>query len=193
MFDKLSKEKNMNDKKERNKEIREWILLFVICFAVVFVVRAKVILVANVPTGSMLETIQLEDKVLGNRLAYKTTDPKRGEIIMFHAPDDGELYIKRLIGLPGEKVTIDNAQIYIDDSSEPLKENYLPEKWVDENDDFVFEVPEDSYLFLGDNRNESFDARDWENTYVSREDIVAKAEVIYFPLKDVKFLSGYEY
>lgn len=183
----------MDDKKERAKERREWLLLLLIGVLAVVLLRTKVILVANVPTGSMLETIQLKDKVLGNRLAYKTTEPQRGEIIMFHAPDDGELYIKRLIGLPGEKVTIDNAQIYIDDSSEPLKENYLPEKWVDENDDFVFEVPEDSYLFLGDNRNESLDARDWENTYVSREDIVAKAELIFFPLKDVKFLDGYEY
>lgn len=183
----------MDDKKVRNKEIREWILLFAICFAVVFVVRTKVILVANVPTGSMLETIQLKDKVMGNRLAYLKDDPKRGEIVVFHAPDDGTLYIKRLIGLPGEKVIIDNAKIYIDDSEEPLNETYLPEKWVDGNDDYVFEVPENSYLFLGDNRNESLDARYWENTYVSRDAIVAKAELIFFPIKDIKMLNGYEY
>lgn len=185
----------MDDKKERNRDRLEWVLLFAIVFVCAFVLRTKVVITANIPTGSMLDTIQLKDKVLGSRLAYKSDEPQRGEVIIFYAPDedDGTLYIKRLIGLPGEKVTIDDGHIYINDSSEPLNETYLREEWTDENDGFEFEVPEDSYLFLGDNRNESLDARDWENTYVSKEDIVAKAELVYFPFKDAKLLTGYTY
>lgn len=185
----------MDDKKERAKERREWILLISICLLTVFVLKTKVIITANVPTGSMLDTIQLEDKVLGNRLAYIKDDPQRGDIVIFYAPDetDGTKYIKRLIGLPGEKVVIKDAHIYIDDNETPLKETYLPEEWEYENDEMEFEVPEGAYLFFGDNRNESLDAREWENTYVYKEDIIAKAECVYFPFNDMKSLSRYKY
>lgn len=148
--------------------------------------------------------------MFGNRLVYKHSDPKRFDVVVFKYPvDESEDYIKRVIGLPGETVTIEDAKIYINDSEEPLQENYLPEEWVIENDGYVFEVPENSYLVLGDNRNVSADARFWaeeaidygvansyeeaeQYTYVSKDKIEGKAMFIYWPFNHIRLLSNYE-
>ena len=125
------------------------------------------------------------DRLIGNRLAYLREDPQRGDVIIFHYPDDEEeLYVKRIIGLPGEEVRIEEGKIYIDGSDTPLEESYLKEEWTVETGPFLFEVPEDCYLVLGDNRNDSWDARYWVNTYVAREKILGKGELIYWPLSD---------
>lgn len=188
----------MNKKTEKNeekislgKEIFSGIRSIVLTVAIVLILRNQVIIMAKVPTGSMLDTIQLEDRLIGNRLAYKNADPKREDIVIFHAPDDEEkLYIKRVIGLPGEKVVIEDGKIYIDDSEEPLQEDYLKkEPWVVADGPYEFEVPDDCYLMLGDNRNDSTDARYWENTYVSKDKIIAKAMYIWFPFSDMKSLE----
>lgn len=116
----------------------------------------------------------------------------RYDIVIFKSPvESNELYIKRIIGLPGEKIVIKNGEIYINDSETPLEENYLADKWIVDNNDFTFYVPQDSYLLLGDNRNNSEDARYWgeiaidegkahniyeaeQYKYVKKEDIYAK-------------------
>lgn len=179
-------------------EILDWLKTFAIILTFMLILRSKVLIFADVPTGSMLETIQLKDKVIGNRLSYKYGEPQRGDVVIFKAPieenePEGTLYIKRLIGLPGEHVEIKNAKIYINGSQMPLKEDYLPEEWTMLNDNQTFEIPQDSYLFLGDNRNCSKDARMWANPYISKDDMVAKAECIYFPFTDTSLLNNYEY
>ena len=172
-------------------EVFDWIKTVVITLVLVGILKSQVIIMAKVPSGSMLDTIQLEEKLMGNRLAYIKEDPKRGDIVIFDAPDEkGKLYIKRIIGLPGETVTIKDGEVYIDDAVEPLKEDYLKkEPWVIDNDVFEFEVPEDSYLMLGDNRNDSKDARYWEHTYVSRDTIVAKAVFVWYPFTEMRKLK----
>lgn len=128
-----------------------------------------VIINADVPTGSMENTIIPGDRLIGNRLAYLKDDPERGDIVIFRYPDDEEsLYVKRVIGLPGETVDITDGKIYIDGNEEPLEEDYLKETWTVATGDYHFEIPEDAYLMLGDNRNDSWDARYWTNTYVYR-------------------------
>ncbi len=77
-----------------------------------------------------------------------------------------------------------NGQIYIDGAETPLQENYLKETWTVATGPYHFEVPEDSYLVMGDNRNDSWDARYWDNTYVHLDKILGKGEVIYWPLQD---------
>lgn len=183
-------EEKENQKRSR-KELASWIRTIVFSVVFVLVMKSKVVILAKVPTGSMLDTIQLEDRLIGNRLAYAKEDPKRGDIVIFYAPDEvNELYIKRVIGLPGEKVVIEDGKIYINDSEEPLQEDYLKqEPWVVENGPYEFEVPEDCYLMLGDNRNDSKDARYWNNKYVSKDKIVAKAMYIWFPFSDIGSLD----
>ena len=101
-----------------------------------------------------------------------------------NSPKDEKYYVKRVIGLPGEKVTIKDAKIYINDSDKPLDEPYLPEEWVYVNgsdEELTYQVPEGCYFMLGDNRNNSSDARFWNNTYLKRENVIAKAVFKYWP------------
>lgn len=164
------------------KEIKSFAFTLLITMSIVLVLKNFVIINANVPTGSMENTIMPGDNILGFRLAYLTEEPKRGDVIFFPFPDkETEKYVKRIIGLPGEKVTIIDAKIYINDSTEPLDEPYLKEEWTRGTGPFVFEIPEDCYLCLGDNRNRSVDAREWNNPYVAREKIIGKAMFTYFP------------
>jgi len=164
------------------KEIKSFAFTFLITIAIVFLLKNFVIINATVPTGSMENTIMPGDNLLGFRLAYVTEEPQRGDIIFFYFPDDEtQKFVKRIIGLPGETVTILDGKIYINDATEPLEEPYLKEEWTKGTGPYVFEIPEDSYLCLGDNRNRSADAREWNNPYVAKEKIIGKALFTYFP------------
>lgn len=182
---KNSKDEETEDKKiDWKKEVISFVTTLLIAMAVVFVLKNYIIINANVPTGSMENTIMPGDNILGFRLAYLQEEPERGDVIFFPFPDDEtQKYVKRIIGLPGETVTIMDGKIYIDGATEPLEEPYLKEEWTKGTGPFVFEIPEDSYLCLGDNRNRSADAREWNNPYVAREKIIAKAIFTYFPIE----------
>lgn len=184
-------EQNWEAEKENKKqdsivrEIFSWILSFAVAFVTALLLKNYVIINADVPTGSMENTIMPGDRLIGNRLAYIKSDPQRGDIIIFHYPDnEKELYVKRVIGLPGETIEILDGQIYVDGASEPLQEDYLKEEWTVATGPYRFEVPEGCYLVLGDNRNDSWDARYWTNTYVNQEKILGKAAIVYWPLQD---------
>ncbi len=167
------------------KEIRSWVLTLIITFVCIYALKNYVIINALVPTGSMENTIMPEDQLFGNRLAYLFSEPARGDIIFFYFPDDPkheEKFVKRIIGLPGEKVTITGGKVYINDSTEPLDEPYLKEEWVYNVGPYEFEVPEGCYFVMGDNRNTSRDSRVWKNPYVPKEDIIGQAGFIYYPL-----------
>ena len=158
-----------------------------------------VLINAEVPSESMQNIIDPGDRLFGFRLAYTFDEPDRYDVVIFRYPvDESQNFIKRVIGLPGETVEIRAGKIYIDGSDTPLDEPYLPEEWTDDNDGYEFEVPEDCYLMLGDNRNISLDARFWadkalqygvaENeqeaqqyTYVDSEQILGRAVFKYFP------------
>lgn len=184
---KMDKEPKGEGKEKASSPLREvlsWAVTLLAAFALAMVLKNYVIINATVPTGSMEHTIEPGDDLFGLRLAYQFSEPKRGDIVIFRFPDDEtQKYVKRVIGLPGEKVTIEDAKIYINDSKTPLKENYLKETWTEATGPFEFEVPKDSYLVLGDNRNDSYDARYWDNTYVSKDKIIGKAYFIYYPFQ----------
>ena len=172
------------------QEIKSFAFTRFITLAVVLVLKNFVIINATVPTGSMENTILPGDNILGFRLAYLTEEPQRGDVIFFYFPDDeSQKYVKRIIGLSGETVTILDGKIYINDSTEPLDEPYLKEEWTRGTGPYVFEIPEDSYLCLGDNRNRSADAREWNNPYVAKEKIIGKAIFTYFPIDHWGFVE----
>ena len=184
---------NAREKKKRPawKEVLSWCMTLLAAFVLALVLKNYVIINATVPTGSMENTIEPGDDLFGFRLAYKFSEPERGDIVIFKFPDDeSQKYVKRVIGLPGEKVTITEGKIYINNSDVPLEEDYLKEDWVRATGPFSFEVPEDSYLVLGDNRNDSYDARYWENTYVTKDEIIGKAYFTYYPFS--RFGSLYQ-
>lgn len=179
------------------KEIFSWIKIIVFAVVIAFVINNYIIINANVPTGSMENTIIHGDRMIGLRTAYWFSDPQRGDIVIFKFPDDEtETYVKRIIGMPGDKVVIKDAKIYINDSEEPLKEDYLPEEWTYINgsdEPLEYNVPEDSYFVLGDNRNGSADARSWNNKYVKKSKIIAKAEFVYWPWSHKGLLKRADY
>jgi len=183
-----NKECSKNEKKEENvnprKEIISWVLTLGITLLVIFVLKNYVIINANVPTGSMENTIMPDDNLFGYRLAYLNKEPARGDIIFFYFPDDEtQKFVKRIIGLPGETVNIIDGKIYINGAKEPLEEPYLKEEWIERTGPFEFQVPEGCYFVMGDNRNSSEDSRVWANPYVAKEKIIGKAILIYYPFE----------
>ena len=185
-------EKNISKEEKTSplKEALSWVLTFAAAILVALVLKNFVIINATVPTGSMENTIMPGDDLFGFRLAYQFSEPKRGDIIIFKYPDDEEeKYVKRIIGLPGQTVRISNAKVYIDDSETPLQEEYLKDEWTVATGPFEFQVPEGCYFVMGDNRNDSWDARYWDNTYVAREKIIGKAEWVYFPFDRIGALD----
>lgn len=169
------------------REILSWVQILVIAGIIAFVLNTFIIANSTVPTGSMENTIMAHSRVLGSRLTYKFSEPERGDIAIFIYPDDKAegkktYYVKRIIGLPGETVDIVDGKIYIDGSDTPLDEPYLHESMdMYGKDHLHYEVPEGHYFMLGDNRNNSNDARFWEHKYVPKEDLVAKVYLEYFP------------
>ena len=180
---KIAHEEDEKEKKQGGlgKEIFEWVKIIVSAALIAFVLNTFIIANSEVPSGSMENTIMTGDRVIGSRLSYRFEDPKRGDIAIFRFPDNEKIYyVKRIIGLPGETVDIVDGKVYINGSDEPLDEPYIREPMIPEAP-MHFEVPENSYFMMGDNRNYSMDARRWENTYVKREKIIAKVLFRYFP------------
>ena len=162
------------------EELWEYIKMIIFVVVVVFIVNNVLLINAKIPSESMEDTIMTGDRIFGYRLAYINKDPQRFDIVIFKYPDDEtQLFIKRVIGLPGETVEIRDGKVYIDGAETPLDDSFTPEppqgNWGPEV------VPEGSYFMLGDNRNRSKDSRFWTNTFVKKEKILGKAVLRYFP------------
>lgn len=183
-----------SDEKKLNpvvKEIISWVETIVFAFICAFIITHVFIVNAKVPSASMESTIMTGDRLIANRLAYIAGDPERFDIVVFKYPDDPEqktLYIKRVIGLPGETVEIRDNQIYIDGSTTPLDNSFINEPMF--TNDAVYKVPEDCYFMMGDNRNNSADSRFWENKFVTRKQILGKAVFRYFPLNSIGVIKN---
>ena len=181
-----SKEPAAKEKDSTAKELFQWLIAILAAVAIALFVDNFLIVNAQIPSGSMENTIMTGDRVVGNRLSYLTKDPERYDVIIFKYPDDeSQLFIKRIIGLPGETVEIRDGKVYINGSDEPLDDSFVPE--VPTGNYGPYKVPENSYFMLGDNREYSRDSRFWKNTFVSFDEIVGKAIVRYYP--SIKLLN----
>lgn len=174
--------------------------MIIIVVIVVTLVNNLILINARIPSQSMEETIMTGDRIFGFRLSYginldlfgqkfvkKYKDPERYDIIIFRYPDDeSQLFIKRLIGLPGETVEIRDGKVYIDGSETPLKDDFI--LGTPQGNFGPYEVPEDCYFMLGDNRQNSKDSRYWNNKFVRFDQIVGKAVIRYFP--SIKLLTN---
>ncbi|WP_052339786.1 signal peptidase I [Gorillibacterium massiliense] len=135
-----------------------------------------------VPSGSMLPTIQLNDRFLIEKMV-PITHFNFGDIVVFYPPIEDkthERFIKRLIGLPGDLIEIKDGYLYR--NGEKVDEPYIKEKM-----DYTFgpvSVPENHYLFLGDNRNVSLDSHMWDTPFVSRDKLVGKVVCRFYPLDE---------
>lgn len=151
--------------------------LVILCIATIIIgklITTFLILPGFVPTGSMESTIMTGDRMLTNMTAYWNADPQRGDIVVFNVPDETARgaavpYVKRIIGLPGETVSIQEGRVYINGIL--LEEPYLQ---VSTDMGNTYTVPENCYFMLGDNRNLSHDSRFWNIKFVPKEEIIGK-------------------
>ncbi len=135
-----------------------------------------------IPSESMLPTLEVNDRLIVEKVTYYFTQPERGDVVVF-GPTDAlreqqfrDAFIKRVIGLPGDIVEVREGTVYVNDT--PLAE----ESYIFEPPNYEYgpaAVPEDSYLVLGDNRNNSFDSHYWG--FVPRDRIIGKAVVRFWP------------
>lgn len=180
----MSQENNTTSK-SAVREVFSWAIILVVAFIIGNCMNKYILMKAVIPSGSMENTLQVGDRIFGLRLAYLFSEPERGDVVMFDYPDDETaLYVKRIIGLPGETVEIIDGKVYIwDDASgeskTALEEDYLKEPMLGSYGPYT--VPEGSYFMLGDNRNSSWDSRKWTNKYVKKESIQCKAWFRYNP------------
>ncbi len=161
------------------KEVVSWILTFIACIIAAKLITTFIIVNARVPSASMENTVMTNDRLIANRLSYTFSDPDRFDIIVFIAPDEPDkLFIKRIIGVPGDTIEIVEGTLIIngeviqheDYVKEPMNGSYGP-----------ITVPEEHYFMLGDNRNNSLDSRYWFNTFVPEDTILGEALFTYFP------------
>lgn len=149
-----------------------------------YVVTRSISFPSVISGNSMDPILQNGDYTAGVRIDILKPELKRGDIISFYPPvyDHGHVYTKRIIGLPGETVIIKDGEIYIDGSLEPLEELYVTNDWTVKTGPYYFEIPDGHYLVLGDNRNVSYDSREWKKPYVDYNMIQSKTNFLYWPL-----------
>ena len=177
------KRKEKEESVSTARELFQWVAAIVAAVLIALAIDNFVIVNAQIPSGSMENTIMTGDRVIGNRFAYSFSDPQRFDIIIFRYPDDeSQLFIKRIIGLPGETVEIRDGKIYLNGSDEPLEDVQTKETMVGSFGPYT--VPENSYFVMGDNRNGSSDSRDPSLGVVDVRCVIGQAVMVLFPFSD---------
>ena len=172
-------------------------ILEVVVFAVaIFLFVYLLILQPHKIKGASMEPNFINGEyLLTDKLSYRFNAPKRGDVIVFQAPSqNGDEFIKRIIALPGEKISIQKENIYLD--GELLEENYLPNDVKTKPGSFLKDgseliVPPDNYIVLGDNREFSSDSRAWG--FITKNKITGRAWFTYWPPKSIGKVAEVEY
>jgi signal peptidase I len=177
--------------------LREWSLVLGIALGAALIIRLFVFQPFYIPSGSMLDTLHVHDRILVNKLSYKLHDIHRGDVIVFDRPsgwevgDDVKDLVKRVVGLPGDTLTFRDCGVYV--NGQLLDEPYTggqctnpPNQTVDPDRDGTVKVETDSVFVLGDNRGDSSDSR--INGPVPENKVVGRAFVVYWPASNWKWL-----
>ena len=166
-------------------KVWEYAKSILIALLIALFIRTFIVQAFRIPSGSMIPTLLVGDHILVNKLVYRFGDPKRLDVVVFRFPlDRRKDYIKRVIGLPGDRVEIVDKVVYI--NGKPLKEPYVQHtdpriipRGVQPRDNYgPVVVPPGHYFVMGDNRDSSYDSRFWG--FVSRKAFIGKALIIYF-------------
>lgn len=185
----MTRVQDQDPEKQRQQQVEhpwiEGLKTIVLSGVLAFGIRTFVAEARYIPSGSMLPTLQIDDRLIIDKISYNFSNPVRGDIVVF-SPTDAlkqqnfkDAFIKRLIGLPGDKVEVKGEKLYVNDQL--IQENYIDEK---PNYDYgPVTVPPNQYLVLGDNRNNSYDSHYWG--FVPRDRIIGKAVVRFWPLNRV--------
>ncbi|GAB6153979.1 signal peptidase I [Desulfosporosinus burensis] len=171
----------------RFKNLLEWLGIIAFAFFLFITIRTFLLDTRIVPTASMLPTIQLQDRLIVDKLLFKFSYIERGDVVVFRAPpSSGEKddLLKRVIGLPGEEIEVKDGIVLV--NGDALEENYLQEKPNYQYNSV--RVPPDSYFVLGDNRRSSNDSHMWG--FVPKQNIEGKVWIRYWPLNSFGTLKG---
>jgi signal peptidase I len=160
---------------------RDNIQVIVIALAIAVILRVFVAEPRYIPSGSMIPTLLVNDRIIVDKVSYLFNQPQRGEIIVFYPPespaieDTSQPFIKRIIGLPGDRITIDNGKVFVNDR--PLTEEYIaaPPKYKVQ----ALTVPPHTYWVMGDNRNFSNDSHVWG--FLPEQNIIGRASFRFWP------------
>ncbi|NQT18286.1 MAG: signal peptidase I [Planctomycetes bacterium] len=167
----------------------EWLRTYgktiLITVAVVFVIRTLVAEPFFIPSSSMEPTLKRLDRILVSKISYAVSDPSRWDVLVFRSPEDGRSsFVKRVVGMPGEKLQIVDGEVFINDE---LQEKPATLRSIEYSDigrwgtTEPLPIPAGSYFVLGDNSDSSNDSRRWKEPFVTREDIIGKAVTIIWP------------
>jgi len=134
---------------------------------------------------SMMPTLDDQERIFINKFVYRFESIDRGDTVVFWYPGDPtKSYIKRVIGVPGDRVEVDHGTVII--NGRPLEESYVPSEFRDASSMTSRSVPQDEYFVLGDHRSSSNDSRAWG--MVPRRYIYGKAVFVYWPLEKMGLL-----
>ena len=129
----------------------------------------------------MLPRLEDHDRLFINKFVYQFESIQRGDVVVFHYPrDPAKSYIKRVIGLPGDRIWIDEGTVWVNGVA--MREKYVPERYRDTRSMAEMVIPDDSYFMMGDHRSISSDSREFGP--VERDLIYGKAVFVYWPAKD---------
>jgi len=178
-------------KKSLTRELVEWAIAFGIAILFAIVIREFLFAPVLVDGQSMETTLHNENRVIVNKISYKFSKPERFDIVVFHAPE-GKDFIKRVIGLPGDRVKFENDTLYI--NGEAVDEPYLDEKKAQlgegeilTRDEAEIVVPEGEYFLVGDNRRYSRDSRSIGT--IPFDEIVGSTSLVFWPMKELRFVK----
>ena len=160
--------------------LRETAVTVVMALVLSLVLRVYVVEGRIIPSGSMLPTIEINDRVLVNKFIYDFAEPQRGDIIVFAPPESlgaENDYIKRVIALPGEEVEIYDGKVFV--NGQELSETYNVKR--PRYNFGPVTIPENALFVLGDNRNESFDSHVW-GSWLTLDRVKGKAFLRYWPV-----------
>jgi signal peptidase I len=175
----------------------ELAITLAVAIVVALAVQAWIVKPYRIPSGSMLETFQLRDRVIAARFLYHFTDPERGDILVFNPNGRGDdvfasdtaadvVYVKRLIAMDGEWVQAREGRVQVCAEKarrcRTLEEPYVSSTQLDFD---PVRVPPGEYFMMGDNRAASDDSRSWGT--ISRDQVIGRAFMIYWPLKRISF------
>lgn len=151
-------------------------------FVLAIGIRTLVAEARYIPSSSMEPTLEINDRLIIEKISYLFRTPQRGDVVVFSPTDKlkeqnfKDAFIKRVIGLPGETIEIKGGRVYVNG-------NALREKYIEESPEYKYgpvQVPQDQYLVLGDNRNNSYDSHYWG--FVPRKNLIGRAAVRFWPL-----------
>lgn len=178
--------------KDTTKFVLETVKIIAFALLIVFPIRYFLFQPFIVRGASMEPSFSEADYLIVDQLSYRFRDPKRGEVIVFQYPEDPQKrHIKRIMGLPEEKITIEGEVIYIttDEKRKLLQEEYLPAgRYLGEEE---IELGEDEYFVMGDNREASFDSRNWGA--LPEENIIGRVVIQVSPFNVLRWVDAPQY